>query len=95
MPEWLLTLLVSTLLSGAGLTWKRFSDVNDRVDRIEIRLAEEFATKNDMNAAFDKVDKALCRFENKLDALVMSELRTLREGFVQKVSEIEESNRPF
>jgi hypothetical protein len=95
MPEWLLTLLVSTLLSGAGLTWKRFSDVNDRVDRIEIRLAEEFATKNDMNTAFDKVDKALCRFENKLDALVMSELRTLREGFVQKVSEIEESNRPF
>lgn len=95
MPEWLLTLLVSTLLSGAGLTWKRFSDVNDRVDRIEIRLAEEFATKNDMNTAFDKVDKALCRFENKLDALVMSELRTLREGFVQKVSEIEESNRSF
>lgn len=95
MPEWLMTLLVSTLLSGAGLTWKRFSDVNDRVDRIEIRLAEEFATKNDMNTAFDKVDKALCRFENKLDALVMSELRTLREGFVQKVSEIEESNRPF
>jgi hypothetical protein len=94
MPEWLLTLLVSTLLSGAGLTWKRFSDVNDRVDRIEIRLAEEFATKNDMNTAFDKVDKALCRFENKLDALVMSELRTLREGFVQKVSEMEESNRP-
>jgi hypothetical protein len=94
MPEWLLTLVVSTLLSGAGLTWKRFSDVNDRVDRIEIRLAEEFATKNDMNTAFDKVDKALCRFENKLDALVMSELRTLREGFVQKVSEIEESNRP-
>jgi hypothetical protein len=82
------------LLSGAGLTWKRFSDVNDRVDRIEIRLAEEFATKNDMNTAFDKVDKALCRFENKLDALVMSELRTLREGFVQKVSEMEESNRP-
>jgi hypothetical protein len=94
MPEWLLTLVVSTLLSGAGLTWKRFSDVNDRVDRIEIRLAEEFATKNDMNTAFDKVDKALCRFENKLDALVMSELRTLREGFVQKVSEMEESNRP-
>lgn len=94
MPEWLLTLIVSTLLSGAGLTWKRFSDVNDRVDRLEIRLAEEFATKDDMNTAFDKVDQSLCRFENKLDALVMSELRTLREGFVQKVSEIEESSRP-
>jgi uncharacterized coiled-coil protein SlyX len=92
MPEWLLTLLVSTLLSGAGLTWKRFSDVNDRVDRLEIRLAEDFATKNDMNQAFDKVDKALCRFENKLDALVMSELRTLREGFVAKVSEMDESS---
>lgn len=94
MPEWLLTLVVSTVLSGAGLTWKRFSDVNERVDRLEIRLAEDFATKEDMNTAFDKVDKSLCRFENKLDALVMSELRTLREDFVQKVSEINESHRP-
>lgn len=94
MPEWLLTLVVSTVLSGVGLTWKRFSDVNERVDRLEIRLAEDFATKDDMNTAFDKVDKSLCRFENKLDALVMSELRTLREDFVQKVSEINESYRP-
>jgi uncharacterized coiled-coil protein SlyX len=94
MPEWLLTLVVSTVLSGVGLTWKRFSDVNDRVDRLEIRLAEDYATKDDMNTAFDKVDKSLCRFENKLDALVMSELRTLREDFVQKVSEINESYRP-
>lgn len=92
MPEWLITLLASTVLSGVGLTWKRFSDINDRVDHIEIRLAEEFATKDDMQIAFDKVDKSLCRFENKLDALVMSELRTLREGLVQKVSEIEESH---
>lgn len=89
MPEWLITLIASTLLSGAGLTWKRFSDINDRVDRLEIRLAEDYATKVDMDTAFDKVDKSLCRFENKLDALVMSELRTLREGFVQKVSEID------
>jgi uncharacterized coiled-coil protein SlyX len=94
MPEWLLALVGSTLLSGAGLTWKRLSDVNDRVDQLEIRIAEDFATKADMNTAFDKVDQSLCRFENKLDALVMSELRTLREGFVQKVSEIEESSRP-
>lgn len=92
MPEWLITLIASTLLSGAGLTWKRFSDINDRVDRLEIRLAEDYATKVDMDTAFDKVDKSLCRFENKLDALVMSELRTLREGFVQKVSEKDSSH---
>jgi len=94
MPEWLLALIASSVVSGVGLTWKRISDTNDRVDKLEVRLAEDYATKGDLDTAFDRVDKALCRFENKLDALVMSELRTFREGLVQKVSGLEESSRP-
>jgi len=91
MPEWLLALIASSLVSGVGLTWKKISDTNDRVDRLEVRLAEDYATKVDLDTAFDRVDKALCRFENKLDALVMSELRSFREGMINKVSGIEES----
>lgn len=91
MPEWLLALIASSIVSGVGITWKRISDTNDRVDKLEVRLAEDYATKVDLDTAFDRVDKALCRFENKLDALVMSELRTLREGLVHKVSGNEES----
>jgi hypothetical protein len=82
MPEWLLALVASSVLSGVGLTWRRIGEVNDRVDKLEVKLAEEYATKTDVDTAFDKVDKALCRFENKLDSLVMSELNTLRRGFV-------------
>jgi len=91
MPEWLLALIASSLVSGVGLTWKKISDTNDRVDRLEVRLAEDYATKVDLDTAFDRVDKALCRFENKLDALVMSELRSFREGMINKVSGIEDS----
>jgi hypothetical protein len=90
MPEWLLALVASSIISGVGLAWKRISDTNDRVDKLEVRLAEDYATKVDLDTAFDRVDKALCRFENKLDALVMSELRSLREGLVHKVNGIEE-----
>lgn len=63
MPEWLLALIASSVVSGAGLTWKKISDTNDRVDKLEVRLAEDYATKGDLDTAFDRVDKALCRFE--------------------------------
>lgn len=84
MPEWLLALIASTVLSGIGLGWKKIADTDSRVDKLEIKIAEEYSTKLEVDTAFEKVDKALCRFENKLDALVMSELRSLRENFVHK-----------
>lgn len=82
MPEWLLAIIASSILSAVGLGWKRISDVDGRVDKLEIKMAEEYATKTDVDTAFDKVDKALCRFENKLDSLVLSELNTLRRGAI-------------
>lgn len=84
MPEWLLALIASSVVSGIGLAWKRISDINIRVDKLEIKMVEDYSTKAEVDTAFEKVDKALCRFENKLDALVMSELRSLRENFVHK-----------
>lgn len=91
MPEWLLALIASSVVSGTGFTWKRISDTNVRVDKLEVRLAETYATKVELDSAFERVDKSLVRFENKLDALVMSELRTFREGMINKVSGLDES----
>ena len=77
MPEYLLAALASALLGWGAYTHRR-SDVAiqkaqealDSVDRVELKVAEHYVTKNEFIATVDRLTHTLERLENKLDRLI-------------------------
>ena len=49
---------------------KRIDELDTRVDRHELRVAESYISKTDFASAIDRVEKHMIRIENKLDKLV-------------------------
>ena len=47
----------------------RISHLDKRVDEVELRLAEKYVSKTDMESMIDRVEGHLIRLENKLDKL--------------------------
>ena len=47
----------------------RISHLDKRVDEVELRLAEKYVSKSDMESMIDRVESHLIRLENKLDKL--------------------------
>ena len=54
---------VTTRLNG------RINDLDRRVDQMELRVAENYVSKADMEILIDRVESHLIRLENKLDKL--------------------------
>jgi uncharacterized coiled-coil protein SlyX len=48
----------------------RVTQLDHRVDRLELKLVESFTTKADFNAAMVRMEEHLIRIENKMDKLV-------------------------
>ena len=64
MPEYLIGIVVSAIVGWGGFTWKRAEDAilmarqaSDQVDRVELKMAENYLTKQEfesyMNRLFD------------------------------------------
>ena len=49
---------------------KRIDDLDSRVDKHELRVAESYISKSDFSAAIDRMEMHMVRIENKLDNLV-------------------------
>ncbi len=47
----------------------RINDMDKRVDSMELRVAENYATRAEVAAALDRIDAHVLRIENKLDSL--------------------------
>ena len=65
-------LAIATVTGVAAITNKlntRMSDLDRRVDQIELRIAENYVSKADMEILIDRVESHLIRLENKLDKL--------------------------
>ena len=45
----------------------RVTQLDHRVDRLELKLVESFTTKADFNAAMVRMEEHLIRIENKMD----------------------------
>jgi len=48
---------------------KRIDDLDSRVDKHELRVAESYISKSDFSAAIDRMESHMVRIENKLDNL--------------------------
>ena len=61
------------LATGFSVLMTRFHsrvhELDRRVDRFELRVAEDYLTKSDFSSALDRVETHMVRIENKLDRL--------------------------
>lgn len=49
----------------------RISDVDKRIDRVELRIAEKYVQREELSSALQKMEDHMIRIENKLDQIVL------------------------
>ena len=78
MIEPFVPILVAIGTGFAVLTsriYNRIAHLDNRVDSIELRVVQEFVTKDDFNGAMERMEQHMIRIEDKLDNLVNRNLR--------------------
>ena len=55
--------------------YTRISNLDSRVDSIELRVVQEFVSKSDFASAMERMEGHMVRIEDKLDSLVTRNLR--------------------
>tara|TARA_B100001094_G_scaffold325101_1_gene378867 strand:- start:1088 stop:1324 length:237 start_codon:yes stop_codon:yes gene_type:complete len=78
MIEPFVPILVAVGTGFAVLTtriYNRISHLDNRVDSIELRVVQEFVTKDDFNSAMERMEAHMVRIETKLDNLVNRNIR--------------------
>lgn len=62
------------IVSGVGILFtrvnSRVSDLDKRIDTVELRIAEKYVPKTELSQALTRVEQHMVRIENKLDALI-------------------------
>ena len=73
-PEYLIAAVISIMLGWGGFTWRRAESahevaerMSDRIDALELKIAEKYLTKEDFELQMDRLFATLARFEKKLD----------------------------
>lgn len=74
LPEYILAAMVTAVIGWGGFTWKRAEQAldaaqaaADATDKLELKLAERYLTKDEFEGSMDRLFKTLGRFEEKLD----------------------------
>lgn len=49
----------------------RIVEVDSRIDKVELRIAENYVPKNEFAVAIQKMEDHMVRIENKLDQVIM------------------------
>ena len=66
MPEYLVGIMITAALGWGGFTWRKAEDAitrairaGDRVDRLEVKMAENYLTKQEFQAYMDRLFETL------------------------------------
>jgi len=65
-------IVIAAVTGLAALTNRlhsRIHELDQRVDGVELRVAERYVSKDDLDGMIDRVEGHLIRLENKLDKL--------------------------
>lgn len=87
MPEYLIALALTTALGAASFLLRRIDGVDSRVDKLELKVAETYVTKETMYRILDRLEGSLSRMEEKLDAHVFEDpemIKRLRDKYQSK-----------
>lgn len=71
MPEYLIVLIASSCVGAFGWLARWVNDVDRRLDRFEVKVAEEYVTKEQLAKAIDRLEGHFIRLEQKFDAHVI------------------------
>ena len=63
--------LLTAIVSVHNRLHTKISEVDNRVDRMELRVAENYVQKQELSTALQKMEDHMIRIENKLDQIVM------------------------
>ena len=72
MVEIVLPIALAAVTGLSVLTsrmYTRIHELDKRVDQVELRVAEQYVSKSDLEGMLDRVEGHLIRLENKLDKL--------------------------
>ena len=51
----------------------RISEVDKRIDQVELRIAEKYVQREELTSALQKMEDHMVRIEGKLDKLIFNE----------------------
>jgi uncharacterized coiled-coil protein SlyX len=78
MLETILTGVVSLVIgASSGMaaihsrTNQRVSELDRRIDQMELRVAEKYVPRNELSNALQKMEDHMIRIENKLDQIAL------------------------
>lgn len=66
---------VATITGVSALTnriYARVAELDKRVDKIELRIAEQYVSKTDLSEILDRMETHMIRIENKLDKIAIT-----------------------
>ena len=72
MIEMVVSVGIAAVTGMAAITTRlhgRIHELDKRIDAVELRVAEEYVSKEDLVQMMDRVEGHLVRLENKLDKL--------------------------
>ena len=72
MVEVAVSIGIAAVTGMAAITTRlhsRIHELDKRIDQVELRVAEEYVSKEDLVQMMDRVEGHLIRLENKLDKL--------------------------
>jgi len=74
MSEILIAALTSVVMGWGTFTWRKAEKAIeaaeravDRTDKLELKMAEQYLTKNEFEMTMDRLFKSLARTEGKID----------------------------
>ena len=70
MPEYLMAAGVAAMLSLFGVSFRKIDAADRRMDQLELKVAEQYVTKEEFRLQFKELFKVLARLEDKVDAHV-------------------------
>lgn len=78
MVEAIITGAISLIIGVSGgaatltlRTNSRISDLDRRIDQMELRVAEKYVPRHELTSALQKMEDHMIRIENKIDQIVL------------------------
>lgn len=86
MPEYALVFALTAILGWGGFTWRRAENAvqialraEGATDKLELKLAEKYLTKEEFELNMERLFKTLARFEEKLDYHVFHQAEDIQK----------------
>ena len=68
IPEYITAAAIAAVLSLFGVSFRKIDHADRRMDALELKVAEQYVTKQEFREQFAELFRVLARLEDKIDA---------------------------